>query len=168
MNINKPDLQNIGNAGEYFVASLLSSKGYTASLTLGRTEGFDIIAISPHNKKAVKIQVKTIWSLKTTHWRLSKKNENNISKDFFYIFVRMNDLKKNPDYWTMPSKIIGPYVKKRHKIWLRKLGLHQQKHNDNPGRSYSLKIDKYTPRGITQKMLDRGYNNIDVIEKYCT
>jgi len=34
----KPDLQNIGNCGEYFIASVLSSYGFTTTITLGRAE----------------------------------------------------------------------------------------------------------------------------------
>jgi len=46
----KPDKNNIGNAGEYYIASILSSKGYVTTITLGRAEAYDIIAIRPYGK----------------------------------------------------------------------------------------------------------------------
>lgn len=54
----KPDSQNIANAGEYYIASILSTNGFTTTITLGRAEKFDIIAISPKGR-TIKLQVKT-------------------------------------------------------------------------------------------------------------
>ena len=52
----KPDNNNIGNAGEYFIASILSSRGYITTITLGRAESYDILAIRPSDSKTIKIQ----------------------------------------------------------------------------------------------------------------
>lgn len=106
---NKPDKQNIGNAGEYFVASVLSANGFTTTITLGRAEAYDIIAICSKTKKAIKIQVKTSWS-NTTNWKLGEKSENNFDNDFFYFFVNLNELKGVPDYWVVSSKIVAKYI----------------------------------------------------------
>jgi len=40
-NLNKPSQQNIGNAGEYFIASILSSHNFISTITLGRAERYE-------------------------------------------------------------------------------------------------------------------------------
>jgi hypothetical protein len=39
--------QNVGNAGEYYIASRLSAFNFIATITLGRAEKYDILALSP-------------------------------------------------------------------------------------------------------------------------
>lgn len=165
MKENKPDLQNIGNAGEYFMASVLSAYGFTTTLTLGRAEVYDIIAISPKGK-TIKIQVKTSWA-KTKSWRCGEKNENVFAKDFFYAFVSLNEMKETIEYWIVPSKLVSLFIKKSHKRWLRTLGKKGQAHNDNPGRIFSMVIDKYTPNNLKSKIkeLIKCKNNINIIFK---
>jgi len=58
--MKKPNRNNIGNAGEYYVAHILSSRNYITTITLGRAEKYDILAVAP-NKKTIKIQVKTLF-----------------------------------------------------------------------------------------------------------
>ncbi len=50
--------QNIGNAGEFYVASLLSAYDCVVTITLGRAEGFDLLVVNPKGHP-LKIQVKT-------------------------------------------------------------------------------------------------------------
>lgn len=161
MKEGKPDLQNIGNAGEYFIASVLSGHGFTTTITLGRAEAYDIIAISPTGK-TIKIQVKTSWA-KTTAWRLGEKNEDVAADDFFYAFVSLNEMKGSPEYWIVPSKIIAPYIKELHKIWLNTPGKKGQAHNDNPGRAFTIIKNKYTPSMFTIDELTKGHNNLRLI-----
>ncbi len=40
--------QNIGNVGEYFIAYLLSANNCIVTVTLGRTEGFDLLIVNPN------------------------------------------------------------------------------------------------------------------------
>jgi len=161
MKEGKPDLQNIGNAGEYFMASVLSGRGFTTTITLGRAESYDIIAISPKGK-TVKIQVKTAWA-KTNTWRLGEKCQDVAADDFFYAFVSLNEMKESPEYWIVPSRIIAPYIKERHKIWLNTPGKKGQDHNDNPGRTFTIVRDKYTPAKFSMDELTRGHNNLGLI-----
>jgi len=43
----KANRQNIGNAGEFYVAFLLSAKNCVVTVTLGRNEGFDLMVVNP-------------------------------------------------------------------------------------------------------------------------
>jgi len=38
---NKPSQQNIGNTGEYFIASILSSHNFISTITLRRAERYE-------------------------------------------------------------------------------------------------------------------------------
>jgi hypothetical protein len=107
----KPDNNNIGNAGEYYIASILSSKGYVTTITLGRAEAYDLIAISPKGK-TVKIQVKTAWH-DNNLFRLSPKDEKD--KDCFYAFVTLKENKKPWEYYMVPSDIVAKSVSEAHK-----------------------------------------------------
>lgn len=48
--MRKLQKQNVGNAGEYLIASRLSALDYTVTITLGRAEKYDILALSPKGK----------------------------------------------------------------------------------------------------------------------
>jgi hypothetical protein len=50
--------QNVGNAGEYYIAARLSALNFTVTITLGRAERYDILALHPDGK-VYKISVKT-------------------------------------------------------------------------------------------------------------
>ena len=96
--------QNIGNAGEYYVASRLSALDFTATITLGRAEKYDILALSPDGKLS-KISVKTTYLNSAHSFTLSQKDDSGQSKDFFYIFVRLNEFETEPDFWVIPSNL---------------------------------------------------------------
>jgi hypothetical protein len=164
-NLDKPDTQNIGNAGEYFVASILSAYGFTTTITLGRAEAYDILAISPNTKKAIKVQVKTAWS-KTTSWRLGEKCEKNASNDFFYFFVSLNDRKANPDYWVVSSKLVAKFIAERHKIWLNTPGKRIKQHTDNSGRTFVIKKDDWFPPRFNIEDIIKGQNKINEILEF--
>lgn len=165
--IEKTDKQNIGNAGEYFAASILSAHGFTTTLTLGRAEKYDILAVTP-NGKTIKIQVKTL-SGNGDQFRMSPKDGNRNEHDLFYFFVRLNELKKSPEYWIFPSKIVADYIPKNYNKWLTSLGKLGQKHNDNEMRTFRVKTDKYTPKNWTEfckkYYAEKGLNLLKVIVK---
>lgn len=127
------------------MAYILSAKGFTTTITLGRAEAYDILAVTPDGKRTIKIQVKTGWGLKNNTWRIGEKAENIFSDDFYYIFLNLYNLEKEPEFWVVESNFISKYIKERHILWLEKPGLKGQKHNDNPGRSFNLFKDNYTP-----------------------
>ena len=85
--------QNVGNAGEYFIASRLSALDYTVTITLGRAERYDILALSPKGK-LIKISVKTTQLENSKRFPLSQKDEEGGSDDFYYAFVKLNNFEK--------------------------------------------------------------------------
>lgn len=163
-NPSKPSQQNIGNAGEYYMASILSSHNFISTITLGRAEKYDIIAVSEKGKVA-KIQVKTIWK-KTKRWVLTKKHEEIIAPDYFYAFVSLNEGKEPPEFWIVPSRIVASFVKKSHKDWLKTPGRNGRVHKDSPMRSFGVTKDfSWFPKGFDIDEINRGYNSLEPILK---
>lgn len=155
---NKPSQQNIGNTGEYFVASILSKHDFITTITLGRAESYDIIAVSPKGK-TVKIQVKTAWT-KTKRWILNKKHEDKIAEDFFYAFIALNEGKEFPEFWIVPSKIVASFLKKSHKNWLETPGKNGRPHQDSPMRSFSI------TKEFDLNEINKGYNSLKPILEF--
>jgi len=163
MKEDKPDNNNIGNAGEYFIASILSSRGYITTITLGRAEAYDIIAIRPDGK-TIKIQVKTAWY--NNHvFRLSPKDEIDKDTEYYYAFVTLKENKESWDYFIVPAKIVAQSVRESHQKWLATPGKRGQKHNDNTVRLFRSKPSKYCPSWFTQELIDSYKNNIHAVQK---
>jgi len=137
MKEQKVQKQNIGNAGEYYIASRLSAENFIATLTLGRTEKYDILALSPKGR-AIRLSVKTAYKETATAFPLSAKDEDGASNDFYYAFVRLNRFKKEPDFWIIPSKVIAPIIKRSQKIWMKTPGRKGQQHKETPMRQLSV------------------------------
>ena len=159
----KPDNNNIGNAGEYFIASVLSSRGYITTITLGRAEAYDIIAIRPDGK-TIKIQVKTAW-YDNKVFRLSPKDETDKKTEFYYAFVTLKENKEPRDYYIVPSDIVSKSVREAHENWLKTPGKTGQKHNDNSIRLFRSKPSKYCPKWFKQELIDSYKNNIHALEE---
>ena len=123
--------QNIGNSGEYFIAYKLSTFDFTVTITLGRAERFDILALSNDNKP-IKFSVKSRLGKNAKSFPLSKKDESGSSDDFYYAFVRFNEDNSEPDFWIIPSKRVCEVIKKSSTIYFQ-----QKKRKD--GKSY---VDK--------------------------
>lgn len=132
---------NIGNAGEYFVAGELERRGFTVALPMSNVKDFDILAIDRDTHKQIAIQVKTT-GYKQKKWTLSKKNENLIGDDIFYIFVSLNEL-DTPEYHIVPSKIVTNTIKESHNKWLETPGKKGQKRNDTNIRVFLDKEDLF-------------------------
>src|SRR3989338_3445613 len=102
MTIQKAQKQNVGNAGEYYIAARLSALNFTATITLGRAEKYDILALSPSGR-LVKISVKATQVENASGFPLSVKDETCQADDFYYAFVKLNNFTKEPDFWIIPS-----------------------------------------------------------------
>ena len=113
----KLERTQVGVAGEYFVAAELSLRGYIASITLRNTRGIDIIASTKDGEKSVNIQVKTI-NTDSKKWVLTQKSESFHSDNHFYVFVSMEGLSKNPEYYIVPSKEVSKQITQSHATWL--------------------------------------------------
>jgi len=136
-NINQK--QNVGNAGEYYIASRLSALDFTATITLGRAEKYDILAISPKGRM-IKISVKTTQRNNAKDFPLSAKDEKGASDDFYYILVKLNDFEKEPDFWVIPSKVVCPLLFNEHKHWVENLGRNGQQRQDNSMRLLPIEL----------------------------
>ena len=157
----KPDTQNTGNAGEYYIAFILSANGFTTTITLGRTAKYDIIAINP-NDRTVKVQVKTAWA-KANQWPMHKKDETLYATDLFYAFVRLNEMKEPPEYWIIPSTIVSKVIRDRHEIWLKTPGRKGQPHKDTDLRRFITKNDQYNPSYWNEEESTQYYMNVGLL-----
>lgn len=108
--------QNIGNAGEYYLAARLSAEDFIVTITLGRAEKYDILAVNPKSK-SIKISVKTMYSQDVQRFPLSRKDEEGGSDDFYYAFLQLNEFKSEPDFWLIPSKRVNKILKDSSNIY---------------------------------------------------
>ncbi|NCD03967.1 MAG: hypothetical protein EOM00_13440 [Clostridia bacterium] len=107
------DKQNIGNAGEYYIASVLSANNFIATITLGRAEAYDILCVSPSGN-TYKVSVKTRYD-EIYNFPLNIKNESLEADDFFYAFVILKKFENTPDFWIIPSKRVAEVLKNTSK-----------------------------------------------------
>lgn len=132
---------NIGNSGEYFVAGELERRGYTVAVPMSNVKDFDILAIHRETHAQCAIQVKTT-GYKQKKWTLSKKNEELVGDNIFYVFVSLNEL-ETPEYHIVPSKIVARTIKESHQKWLETPGKKGQKHNDTNIRVFTDDEDMF-------------------------
>ncbi len=152
--------RNIGNAGEYYIAYLLSASNCIVTVTLGRAEGFDLLIVNPKNK-TLKISVKTTF-YKTKSLMMTKKVEELKASDLFYVFVRFSDIHKLPDYWIVPSKIVAERIALSHQKWLETPKRDGTPYKDSTIRKFYLVNHKnYPPNWET--ILEQYLNNIDPV-----
>lgn len=154
--------QNIGNAGEYYIAARLSAMNFIATLTLGRAEKYDIFALSPTGR-FVKISIKTKEIENTNDFILSEKDETGQAKDFYYIFVRLNEFRKEPDFWVIPSEVVCPLIQKAHKKWAATPGKNNKKHGISNVRRLPIKLkgsDKLFYPENWENKIEKYYKNL--------
>lgn len=158
--MKKPDKNNIGNAGEYYVAYILSSLGCITTITLGRAEKYDILAVLP-NKKTIKIQVKTLFD-KGWGFRMTKKDEEYSERGLFYIFVRLNQLEGEPEYWVFPSSIVSKRIKESHSKWLSIERRDGKKHKDTDIRIFMVRNHALYPKDWNE-ICRKNYKNMKLL-----
>ena len=142
---------NIGNAGEYYIASRLSAENFIVTITLGRAEKYDILAVNPSGK-TLKLSVKSRFKEDIKRFPLSEKDERGAAGDFYYAFVRLNEFKREPDFWIIPSKIVTKIIYESHRLYLKNTGKHGQKRKDNPMRNlWLINRDRY-PQNWERKL----------------
>lgn len=136
--------QNIGNAGEYYLASRLSAENFIVTITLGRAEKYDILAVSPKNK-TIKISVKTRFASDINRFPLSDKDEVGGMHDFYYAFIRLNEFRDDmaPDFWIIPSHRVNKILQFSSNIYFKKKTRKDgQRHKDTGLRNLWLKLNK--------------------------
>ena len=157
--MEKNSKQNIGNAGEYYIASRLSAENFIATITLGRAEKYDILAVSP-SRSNIKLSVKTTQLKDAKDFPLSDKDEGGEDNDFYYAFVKLNNFEKEPDFWIIPSKVVCPLLRTSEEIWLKTPGRNNRQHN-----SSTLRILPVEVRESSLKLYPKNWSN-DVRQYY--
>lgn len=112
----------IANAGEFFVCSQLSKKGFLTLMTPKNNPLFDIIATDNIGSKHVAIQVKTMGIGNTQGWKLNKQIA--VKKNNPNLFLVLVDLKEDSlnnfyvylydDFVDRVNEIYQEYIKKPH------------------------------------------------------
>jgi hypothetical protein len=144
----RPDHQNVGNAGEYYFAARLSAEDFTATITLGRAETSDIVAVDPKGRTH-KFSVKAAWAANAKGFPLSDKDQR-VRPGLHYAFIRLNAFECEPDLWIVPSSVVGPVIGRAHKKYLR------AGHKDNSIRKLPIHLSRseqvYFPKNWEQEM----------------
>lgn len=148
----KTNINNVWNAWEYYIAARLSAEDFITTITLGRAERYDIIAVSPQGR-TIKISVKTRYDIKQSPniFRLSQKDENKADNDTFYAFVRLKKFESEPDFRIVPASLVAELTKKSHQCWIN----WKNTRKDTTMRTFSLKRIEWYP-----------LNREEEIEKY--
>jgi len=105
----KPDSQQKGLAGEYYVASILSRLGYDIGITIGRAKAYDMTAIGPSGK-TVNIQVKSTY---TAYDWLVKEFEP--GPNSLVAFVRLGkEITKSPELYFVPANKANCLINRKY------------------------------------------------------
>ena len=117
-------------AGEFYVLSQLTLRGFIATLTLGNTKSVDILVADPKSARMFKVEVKTtikkpsrdlLFSDEPLYkWTMSKKHEEINDKNLIYCFVNIKDAESMPEIFIVPCKHVSEYVKWQHDFWMKK------------------------------------------------
>jgi len=98
--VGKPDSQQRGLAGEYYVAFILSRLGYDIGITLRRAKVFDMTAVTPSGKE-INIQVKSNYNY--SDWLVA--HDFNAGMNSVVAFVRLGkDPSQKPELYFLPGK----------------------------------------------------------------
>lgn len=121
----KPD--QVGRAGEYFVAAEITRRGGYAVTFSGNMPGIDVIATSADHTRKVTIQVKTKttgdWQTSTTFGRRWKEDP---CDDRYWVLVDIGP--HGPNFYVMPAYWIENDIFVAHRAYL---GQHDGKRAKN-------------------------------------
>jgi len=95
------DSQLTAMAGEFLTVGKLFKRGIQAALTLGNAKSIDVLAFNPRNNTNFNVQVK---SLRKKNCFLIKKESINVN--FIYIFIILNGLDKEEDFFIIKGSEI--------------------------------------------------------------
>ena len=98
--MGKPDSQQRGLAGEYYVAFILSRLGYDIGITIGRAKVFDMVAVGPLGR-SINIQVKSTFSY--NDWLVARNFDTSLNS--VIALVRLGkDATQKPELYFLPGK----------------------------------------------------------------
>ena len=118
----KPSTQQVGRAGELFVAAELNRRGVSATLYLTNTPRVDVTVTSPDGRRTVNIQVKTKRTRSPSwHWDSEKaKAELQASETDYMILVDLAD--EHPAYYIRRLSDVAKQSLEWHAAWLKERG----------------------------------------------
>ena len=94
--------------------------------------------------KTIKISVKTRFKEDIKRFPLGEKDEKGAAPDFYYAFVKLNEFKKEPDFWIIPSSVVTEILYKSHRDYLGNHGRRGQQRKDIKMRNLWLIENAYT------------------------
>lgn len=104
--MRKPDSQQRGLAGEYYVASILSRLGYDIGITIGRAKVLDMVAVG-YGGKTINIQVKSTYYY---DWLVSHQFDNSLTS--VIALVRFyEDATQKPELYFVPGQEANKVIK---------------------------------------------------------
>lgn len=134
-----PKLRNdqVGRAGEYFVAAEIVRRGGYAVTFSGNMPGIDIIASDPDQTRMVTVQVKT----KTRgDWQTSTRRARPHAEDpldgRFWVLVDLGT--EHPGYFVMPAWWIENDIHEAHQAYVEKRGGHRAQNDLSTHHSIKL------------------------------
>jgi len=102
----KPDSQQRGLAGEYYVAFILTRLGYNVGITIGRAKIFDMMATGPSGR-TINIQVKSTYQ--GYDWLVSNKFEH--GRNSIVALVRLGkDATQRPELYFLPEALANSLI----------------------------------------------------------
>jgi hypothetical protein len=108
--MGKPDSQQRGLAGEYYVAFVLSRLGYDVSITIGRAKILDLTALAPSGK-SLNVQVKTTYAY--YDWLVKAKFDT--SHYYVIALVRLGkDPTQKPELYFLPASEANKLIDSRY------------------------------------------------------
>ena len=127
----KPSTQQIGRAGELFVAAELNRRGALATLYLTNTPRVDVIATSQDGRRTINIQVKTKRTRSHSwHWDSEKaKAELQASETDYMILVDLYP--EHPEYYIHRLSDVAEQSRARHDVWLNERGGKRPRNKDS-------------------------------------
>ena len=135
---------DIGIAGEFYIAHILAKHGFKVNVSLGRTKGFDLFVQNPLGKNLT-ISVKTKHLSKSIEIPMDKKAETLKDESLFYAFVRLNMPDGEPEFWIVPSEVVASAMIDSDKLWMDKPKKDGSKHKISSMRLFALGIHRLYP-----------------------
>lgn len=160
----KISANNIGIAGEHFIAYMLAKHDFKVGMTSGRTEGFDLFVKNPYGMNMV-VSVKTTYSNESKEILMNKKAEKLKEEDLFYAFVRLNMPEGEPEFWIVPSLIVANAMVDSDKVWMDKPKRDGSAHKETPLRLFALGAHRLYPDDW-EKQLEFYKSNIRILEEF--
>ncbi len=131
--------QQVGYAGENFVAAEIHRRGGYAVTFSGNMKGIDLIASDVTHERKIDIQVKTktaaTWQTTIRNGKKQSKPKNITS---FWIFVDLRKDGGGPDYYIAPKWWVEDDIARTHEEYLAKNGGHRAQNDESTHHSIPL------------------------------